>query len=209
MVLKYCCNNYHKERDKIQNPRDTSLLRSSLLILTRSSLTCCTPFWLVRMPTFSVNTSQSPCRVTFLPLGFISLLNFRSSAKEDAETATTDRFGPTLICTFLDEVDFFEVIVVEDWDEDFIEVDIEVVWETDFLEVWEEEEDEIEIGFSTIGGSLALVVWAAKTIFSTSLVGGSDTSRTWSTCTWMSHWRPGLVLAGAVWTGLRLEEVST
>jgi len=91
------------------------------------------------------------------------LLNFLSSAKEDAETATTDRFGPTLICTFLDEVDFFEVIVVEDWEEDFIEVDIDVVWEMDFLEVdwWVEEEDEIEIGFSTIGGSLALVVWAA------------------------------------------------
>ena len=175
--------------------------------MTLSSLTCCTPFWLVRMPTFSVNTSQSPCRVTFRPLGFINLLNFLSSAKEEAETATTDRFEPTLICTFLDEVDFLEVIVVVDWDEDFIEVDIEVVWDMDFLEVWEEEE--IEIGFSTIGGSLALVVCAAKTMFSTSLTGGSDTSRTWSTCTWMSQLRPAVVLAGAGWTALRLEEVST
>ena len=179
------------------------------MILTLSSRTCCTPFWLVRIPTFSVNTNQSPCRVTFRPLGFINLLSFRSSANEFAETATTDRFEPTLICTFLDDVDFLEVIVVEDWDEDFIEVDIEVVWETDFLEVWEEEEEEIEIGFSTIGGSLALVVWAAKTIFSASLTGGSDTNRTWSTCTWMSQLRPGLVLAGAGWTGLRLEDVST
>ena len=97
--------------------------------------------------------------------------------------------------------------MVEDWDEDFIEVDIEVVWDMDFLEVWEEEE--IEIGFSTIGGSLALVVCAAKTMFSTSLTGGSDTSRTWSTCTWMSQLRPAVVLAGAGWTALRLEEVST
>ena len=96
--------------------------------------------------------------------------------------------------------------MVEDWDEDFIEVDIEEVCETDFLEVWEEE---IEIGFSTIGGSLALVVCAAKTIFSTSLTGGSDTSRTWSTCTWMSQLRPAFVLAGPFWTGLTLEEVST
>ena len=179
------------------------------MILTLSTLSCCTPFWLVRIPTFSVNTSQSPCRVTFRPLGFINLLNFLSSAKEEAETATTDRFEPTFICTFLDEVDFLEVIVVEDWDEDFIEVEIEVVWDMDFLEVWEDEEEEIEIGFSTIGGSLALVVWAAKTIVSASLTGGSDTSRTWSTCTWMSQLRPALVLAGARWTGLRLEEVST
>ena len=163
---------------------------------------------MVRMPTFSVNTNQSPWRVTFRPRGFISLLSFRSSAIEFADTATTDFFlEPTLICTFLDAVDFLEVIVLDDWDEDFIEVDIDVVWEIDFLEVLLELE--VGRGFSTIGGSLARVVCPEKTMFSVSLIGGSDTSRTWSTCTWMSQLRPAVVLAGAGWTALRLEEVST
>ena len=180
--------------------------------MTLSSLTCCTPFWLVRMPTFSVNTNQSPWRVTFRPRGFSNLLSLRSSAMEDEDIAATDFFfEPTLICTFLDETDFFELVTVVDvWDEDFIDVDIEEEedWEMDFLEVCEDAV--VEICFSNIGGgSLALVVWSAKISFSTSLAGGSETRRTWSTRTWMSQFRPGLTLPAAGWTGLRLEDVST
>ena len=179
--------------------------------MTLSSLTCCTPFWLVRMPTFSVNTNQSPWRVTFRPRGFSNLLSLRSSAMDDDEdiAATDFFFEPTLICTFLDETDFFEVTVVDVWDEDFIEVDIEEEdWEMDFLEVCDDAD--VEIWFSNIGGgSLALVVWSAKISFSTSLAGGSETRRTWSTRTWMSQFRPGLTFPAAGWTGLRLEDVST
>ena len=179
--------------------------------MTLSSLTCCTPFWLVRMPTFSVNTNQSPWRVTFRPRGFSNLLSLRSSAMEDEDIAATDFFfEPTLICTFLDETDFFELTVVDVWDEDFIDVDIEEEedWEMDFLELCEDAV--VEIWFSNIGGgSLALVVWSAKISFSTSLGGGSETRRTWSTRTWMSQFRPGLPFPAAGWTGLRLEDVST
>ena len=163
------------------------------------------------MPTFSVNTNQSPWRVTFRPRGFSNLLSLRSSAMEDEDIAATDFFfEPTLICTFLDETDFFELVTVVDvWDEDFIDVDIEEEdWEMDFLEVCDDAV--VEIWFSNIGGgSLALVVWSAKISFSTSLAGGSETRRTWSTRTWMSQFRPGLTFPAAGWTGLRLEDVST
>ena len=78
----------------------------------------------------------------------------------------------------------------------------------DFLEVCDEAV--VEIWFSNIGGgSLALVVWSAKISFSTSLAGGSETRRTWSTRTWMSQFRPGFAFPAAGWTGLRLEDVST
>ena len=129
---------------------------------------------------------------------------------EDEDIAATDFFfEPTLICTFLDETDFFELTVVDVWDEDFIDVDIEEEdWEMDFLEVCDDAV--VEIGSSNIGGgSLALVVWSAKISFSTSLAGGSETRRTWSTRTWMSQFRPGLTFPAAGWAGLRLEDVST
>ena len=139
------------------------------------------------------------------------MLSLRSSAIDDDEdiAATDFFFEPTLICTFLDETDFFELTVVDVWDEDFIDVDIEEEdWEMDFLEVCEDAI--VEIWFSNIGGgSLALVVWSAKISFSTSLAGGSETRRTWSTRTWMSQFRPGFAFPAAGWTGLRLEDVST
>ena len=81
-------------------------------------------------------------------------------------------------------------------------------WEMDFLEVCDDAV--VDIWLSNIGGgSLALVVWSAKISFSTSLAGGSETRRTWSTRTWMSQFRPGLTFPAAGWTGLRLEDVST